>query len=110
MTTLDISPGRVAVLTGLESVQERVRQRLHYIRGEWLLNPAGGVPYVTVLLGRQLDAPLVAQEIASEVRRVHGVEATPTVTVDDSEPRRLRMTVTVEAQGDVGDVTVSIGE
>jgi len=109
MKTIDISPRGIEILDGINSVAKRVEHRLLYIRGEWLLNPAGGVPYVSVLLGRNLDAELVASEIASGMRRVDGVESTTAVEVGEVEEQNLDIAITVDSEGESSDLSVNIG-
>ncbi len=61
------------VITGIESVVQRVTQRLQFWRGEWFLDGAQGIPYLADVLGHQADIGLAQQAITAQIRTVPDV-------------------------------------
>lgn len=62
-----------ATVDGIESVRQRVRQRLLFQRGEYYLDTSDGVPYVTDILRHHYDEVLSQTVITSAIRSVDGV-------------------------------------
>ena len=61
------------VADGLDSVEQRVRQRLRFFRGTWFLAMTQGIPYLDDVLIREADAGLASRTMADAVRTVAGV-------------------------------------
>lgn len=108
--TLRLRPGTFAVIDGIESVRDRVAQRLHFTRGEWFLDTSSGVPYVEALLGRASSPELIAQEIAYEVEQVEGVVRVVSQQVTIGTGRHtLEVTLEVETEFGRTELGVSLG-
>lgn len=102
MTTLVLQRG-VAVLTGADSVADRVRRRLLFWRGEWLLNPLLGVNYNELL---DSDGS-VLDDITSKVLEVDGVRGA-SVSVRGFDGRDRRLTLLVELDTEFGARSVEV--
>ena len=78
------------LVDGIESVSQRVIQRVQYWLGEWFLNTAGGVPYNQDVLGEDLDLALSERAISDQIRGVPDVIAVEDASVAyDAETRAL---------------------
>ena len=58
---------------GLESVRQRVVQRLQFWSRQWFLNESQGVPYTPDILGHQFDISLAKQALVAEILTVADV-------------------------------------
>ena len=86
-----------ALIEGVESVRQRVGQRLRLHRGEWFLQAVRGVPWFDEVLR---GSPGLAQAIIEdEIRQVHGVTNVSNVQVQfDRSTRRVSISADVETQ------------
>lgn len=94
MTTLLFQDG-VRVLTGADSVVNRVARRLRFSRGEWILNPLLGVSYNEVFdsNGELLD------DIKANVLEVDGViDADISIRDFESASRTLHLVCTITTE------------
>ena len=64
-----------ALADGLESVRQRVVQRLRFRAREWLLNLNAGVPYDPNIFGHRTTLALATQTITAAIRTVPDVTA-----------------------------------
>ena len=105
---IDIS-ANLAVADGLESVQQRVMQRLRLRRGEWFLAPDRGIALLDAL--RQPNAAgLIPRLISDEVLDVQGVTGLSDVRVQlDTDTRKLYYTATVQTEHGDMQMTEEVG-
>ena len=69
-----LGPG-LRLLSGLEAIEERCRQRLAFLQGEWYQDQAEGLPWYDELLGRQLGPELLARTLGAELELLDGVSS-----------------------------------
>ena len=75
---------------GLESVRQRVRQRLLFQRGEYYVNELDGVPYVGDVLRYQFEPGLAEAVITEAILAVEDVTGVRDVQITfDSRNRRI---------------------
>ena len=82
MRTLGATDGDLdfTLIDGIESLRQRLVQRLLFWRGEWFLDTSQGVPYLPSVLGRQGSLTLLRQvitayiEVDDEVTGVRNIE------------------------------------
>ena len=70
-----------AVVSGLESIRQRVHQRLLFQRGEYYLDTTKGTPYVPDILRYEYDPGLARSVITAAIRSVEGVVGVSDVVV-----------------------------
>lgn len=77
MLTLSVSNGDLnfRVADGLESVIQRVLQRLRFFRGSWFLNALAGVPHLSDVFGHQFDPTLAERTLTDAILSVDDVES-----------------------------------
>lgn len=83
------------VVTDLEALRQRIRQRLRFPRGEWQLDPGAGTDSV---IGHQLTAGMVGQIISATIRDEGGREVLDVVDVEvelDRETRQFSYSASV---------------
>lgn len=68
------SDGNLATVNDAEAVGQHVRQRLQTFLGEWFLDTAAGVPWLTDILGRNYDPALAESVVKAEILATDGVE------------------------------------
>ena len=95
MRTLGVEePGHdidLSVVDRLESVRQRVRQRLLLWRGTWFADVQAGVPYIEDVFGRQQDAGLAQRTITDILRTVEDVtDVREVLAALDETTRRFR--------------------
>lgn len=74
---------------GVDSVRQRVRQRLLFLFGEWFLATQSGVPHLQEILGNPDDLDVVRRVITDHILAVEDVTGVQDVTVAlDSERKR----------------------
>ena len=78
------------IIDGLESLRQRIQQRLRFPRGTWRLNRNLGTDSI---IGHQRALPLVAIIIANAIVSEGGAEITgqPTITTDLDHDTRVLM-------------------
>lgn len=98
--------GNLDLARGLESVRQRVIERVRFFAGEWFLDAAAGVPYYQRILTRPADTVLAAVAITDQIRDVDGVVDVRDVrAVIDPATRRLTWSATVDT--DAGAAAVN---
>ena len=104
----DLDPAAL-VIDGLDSVRQRVRQRLRFFRGEWFLDTTLGVPYFQNIFVRPATLELALSTLVDAIQDVEDVVSVRDVTGDiDPETRRFTFVATVETafgRMDVEEVT-----
>ena len=104
------------VTDGLESVEQRVEQRLRFFQRTWFLALQEGVPYLEDVLIRQADAGLAERALADAAADVSGVEEVISVNVTigpvaetDDDPRlRRRSSAEIELRTDAGNLQMAV--
>lgn len=96
---LEITRGRLRVVTGTEALAQRLRVRLRLFRGDWFLDQLAGVPYHDYVL-RKRTSPGVRREVFRRaIATTRGVREI--VSLDVRLDQRTRMlTVTCEVRTD----------
>lgn len=73
----------IAVVTGTESIKQRLVQFFRFLRGEWAFNVDAGLPYITGVFPAAHDQDLFAGILASYARNFPGVASVrPEIEVD----------------------------
>jgi hypothetical protein len=100
---LEITRGRLRVVTGTEAIAQRLRVRLRLFRSDWFLDTLAGVPYHDYVL-RKRSSPGVRREVFRRaIASMPGVREI--VSLDVQLDQRARtLTVTCEVRTD--DLTV----
>ena len=120
MRTLATSGGDLVfgVTDGLQSVIDRVVQRLLFIRGEWFLNTAAGVPYLQDVLGTAHNEELAQRTFINEIEGVPDVTSVTDFqfllgqdAADDEEnpnrdPRPLLFRATIDTLFGTAEITI----
>ena len=108
MRTIGSQDGDIqfAIVDGIDSVSQRLTQRLRFIRGEWFLRKRRGIPYLTDLLGLPENRPLVHQIIARESLDV--ADVLEVVSIDINFDSAIRdQTIKVRVRSVFGEVEVT---
>ena len=69
-----------SLVDGLESVRQRIQQRLRFWRGTWFLDSGAGVPYLRDVLGHRRNLALATSAITAQIRTVPDVTVVQNVT------------------------------
>ena len=85
------------IVTGFESLRQRIVQAIRFRLGEWFLRTNRGLPY-TDLIGHRTTAGLAAATLTQAIRDEGGaeVEAVTDVRWSLTHPRRFRYQATVD--------------
>ena len=99
----DIDP-TFALIDGVVSAEQRVLQRLNFLRGEWFLDTEAGVPYFDDILTKPTTLQLVAQTLEAVILSVPGVLGLSDTDADiDPRTRTFSFSATIQtASGNVG--------
>lgn len=94
----------LALVTGINLIKQRVKQRLLTILGEWFLDETIGLPWFTELNQKGIDQDRVRTLL---IRGISGTEGVTEVTEFNLEyDNRLRkLTVSFVAQTDAGQLS-----
>jgi len=65
--------GNLDMVYDAEAVGQHARQRLMTFAGEWFLDTAAGVPWLSEILGRRYDPALAEAVVKAEILETHGV-------------------------------------
>mgnify|MGYP000879999910 FL=1 len=109
---LAVSGGRLALVSGVEAVRQRLKTRLSLWRGEWVLDRTVGVPYLTQVLGK-IPRSTVEAVLRSVITTCPGVARLDTfaLTVDEaSREARLTVSVTTTDGGSTGLADFAVGQ
>jgi hypothetical protein len=95
---LEVTRGRLRVVTGTEALAQRLRVRLKLFRGDWFLNVLEGVPYHDFVL-RKRTSPAVRREVFRRaIATMRGVRQIVSLEVElDRVARKLRVSGEVKA-------------
>ena len=84
------------IIDGIESVRQRVVQRLRFRARSWFINLQKGVPYTPQVFGHQTTLPIATATITAAIKEVPDV--TDVLDVDstlDPDTRRMTYSATV---------------
>ena len=104
--TINISNG-FRVLTGVDSVKDRVERHLKFFLGEDLFRPDAGVPYTEDVFQRN-DRRVLLNVIREQVLTVRDVTGAD-VTVREFVGRRITLDVRVDSIFGRADTTLELG-
>lgn len=68
------SVGNLAFVRDAEAVGQHAKQRLNTFEGEWFLDTAAGVPWLSEILGRSYDPELAESVVKSCLLLTDGIE------------------------------------
>ena len=89
-------PARPTYIDGADLVAQRIAIRLQTWRGEWLLDAAQGIDYLSLLEQKPVDTDAVGDLFRAEILGVSGVDRVEDLTVTfDIDARRLSLSGTV---------------
>lgn len=103
---LDAS-GNLAMVTDAEAVGQHARQRLQTFQGEWFLDTACGVPWLSQILGRNYDPALAEAVVKAELLNTDGVTEITSFSVSFDRASRGLFIRSVEV-GTIYDQEVSV--
>lgn len=101
----DLPASVFGVATEIEAIRQRAVQRALTYRGEEIMDTTIGVPYLQQVFVR--NAILVPEVVATELRRVVGVDDVTDISFEeiDRDVRLFRLTFTIHALGTQTTVT-----
>lgn len=73
--------GALIVVRDAAAVGQHARQRLMTYRGEWFLDTAAGVPWLSDIMGKAFDAALAEAVVKGEILDTDGVTAIESFSV-----------------------------
>ena len=107
----DLPVGNLAVVDGLESVRQRVAQRVRHYLGEWFLDTASGVPYHRDVLRRPASVGIAVAAVTHAIRSVEGVvDVLDAQGEIDSALRMLKYSATVKADSGTFGIASTMDE
>lgn len=93
---IDLSGGRMSVVSGAAALAQRIRLRLGTNRGEDLFDIGNGVPWLSELTAKNLADETLRAAIVAELETCPGVVSIDSVVVSDVPASRAkRVTLTV---------------
>jgi hypothetical protein len=103
----------IEVRTGIQSVEQRIRARLHMYQGEWSLDPTGGrlgstLHDVTRLPNWRAvqEIPLVVKEALAPMEDIDVRDVQAAINPDD--PRQVEFAITYALRGDTQDQSITL--
>lgn len=100
-----------ALVTGRDSVVQRIRLRLYLVRGSWYLDTSEGVPWFQTIMVKAPDVPAIDALLRAEIASVPGVDSLVSFESSfDNEVRTYTATFRVEVAGDVVPSSFTLGE
>lgn len=82
------SDGNLDIVHDAEAVGQHVRQRLMTYSGEWFLDTAAGVPWLSEIMGRQYNPALAEAVVKAETMATNGVTGIDEFSVAFARARR----------------------
>ena len=105
---LEIVDGNLVFEEGIESVRQRVCQRLAFILGEWFLNLRAGMPYLSeVFTALRSNTDIAANIIAANIADVQGVSGVVVVHHSLNASREFDIRIRVNTELGEFDVDAS---
>lgn len=102
----ELEPNVFEIIDGIESVRQRVEQRLKFFRGEWFLDTSKGTPWFQDVLIRPVSAALSAAIITKAIQSVTDVTSVNNV-IAEIDPATRKMSYTARVQTIFGSFTVT---
>lgn len=99
--------GNLATVTDAEAVGQHAKQRLGTFAGEWFLDNAAGVPWLSQILGKGYDPALAEAVVKAEILDTDGVTEITSFSVSFDKTSR-GVTINEVEVGTVYDETVSL--
>lgn len=103
---LDLSSGTIRLTEdgSPEELAQRIRQRLHFIRGEWFLDRSAGVPYWQVVLTTNPNLAHIRAAYSKELRETDGVGRLAKLDIEyDRAARLLSVSATVNNRLEIAE-------
>ena len=94
------------LIDGVESIRQRIEQRLRFFRGEWFLDGEAGTPYYQTILASGAPDSLVEATLVHAAREVEGVQTVRTIEIERSAARTLAVRMLIATTA--GDVEVEV--
>jgi hypothetical protein len=105
---LDTATGLTRRITGREYAAQKIRQKLLFIRSEWILDTRLGVPWFEEILVKNPDLRLVQARIRDVILSVPGISSVQqTETRLDGPARKLHLAYVATYRDDSGPATIS---
>jgi len=90
---LEITLGKLRVVTGTEALAQRLRTRLRLFRGDWFLDLLQGVPYHDFVLHKRSTAAVQREVFRRAIASMRGVREVVSLDVElDGSTRTLLVT------------------
>ena len=96
----------LTAVDGLESVRQRIHQRLLMQRGEYYLDTRQGVPYVSDILRYNYDENLARRVIEESILSVQDVDTVYNIQIDFNSSTR-RLTFSCNVRTDFGETVLA---
>ena len=96
----------LAIVDGLESVRQRIHQRLLMQRGEYYLDTRAGVPYVSDILRYNYDETLARRVIEDSILSVQDVESVYNTVLSFNSSNR-KLTFSCNVRTDFGETVLA---
>jgi hypothetical protein len=105
---LDTTSGLLTRLTGREYAAQKIRQKLLFIRSEWILDTRLGVPWFEEILVKNPDLRLVQARIRDTILSVPGISSVQqTETRLDAPTRTLALAYVATYRDESGPAIIS---
>lgn len=92
---------KLVLLEGVELIEQRLRQRLKFFRGEWYLDTSQGVPYFQEILRKGISRARVESALKQAIVTTPGVLELVRFEMDyDPALRELRLNFRARVEGD----------
>lgn len=105
-TTMDLllQDGDLVLLDGPKAVEQHIRIRLLFFRGEWFLDSREGTPWLQEVLGQKTDEERAVEVVRKVLQTTPGVASVETVSVAIDSRRNMSIRfVVVSDEGIVLD-------
>lgn len=108
---IDISQQDLQLVGDLEAVEQSVKIRLQFFRGEWFSDESIGLPYFESVLIKNPNANLLSAVFRSEILGTVGIDSLASLTLSQNSATR-KLAVNFVASTDFGELarTVETGQ
>lgn len=95
---LNMTGGRLGLVTGSLELAQRLSSKLKTFQGEWFLDSRVGIPYFSRILVKRPDISVLNSIFSAELRRDPGVKNVKSLNFQiDSVTRKLVVSFSVES-------------
>lgn len=102
------SNNSLIILTDLNALVDKIRERLNFFLGEWFLNSTVGVPYFQEIFEKPLNSSLIVSILNAEILKEPDVtDVTNSVVEFDETTRKFNYSANVQTI--YGPTTVETG-